>query len=164
MNFKSNSNLGEAGAWQRAGEGGWQPTRACKTRFTIKAKVVDNTTTTTTTTMRNRRGGEREGGGEKTGSHVWSGASSCADTECCVCGSFSFIKGNGFGCVFWHMLRPVWLWMSHRAVQHVMATSPGSNCGSVEVCQLAEREKEKEPSREAPLESQPHRPTNCATR
>lgn len=61
MNFKSNSNLAEAGAWQGAGEGGWQPTRACKTRFTIKAKVVDNTTTTTTTTMRNRREGRGRG-------------------------------------------------------------------------------------------------------
>lgn len=46
------------------------------------------------------------------------------------------------------MLRPVWLWMSHRGVQHVMATSPGSNCGTVEVCQLAERERK----RKSPVE------------
>lgn len=104
------------------GRGGWQPTLACKTRFTIKAKVVDNTTTTTTTTTMWYR---KEGRGRGIRRGVTSGVEPRAvQTERCVCRSFSFIKGNGFGSVFWHMLRPVWLWMSHRGVQHVMATSP----------------------------------------
>lgn len=95
MNFKSDSYLDAAGAWHEGGGiSKQQPTRACKTRFTIKAKVVDNTMVT------RQRGSRAAGAAEgREGRRVTSGVEPrAADTER---RSFSFIKGNGLAGLAW---------------------------------------------------------------